>query len=115
MLNKNTATFYLGPPPPSNIRVTSSTTSTILLKWDDECEDNPTLCDDDRTTAKYVLTYSVAGGGTVYTRPIPDPVSQYNLTGVKANNNYEIIMRIVTKESNVCSDQSQVTIGTTSE
>ena len=104
-----------GPPPPSNIRVTSSTKTTILLEWDDECEDNPeVMCDNDRTTSEYVIKYNVAGGN-VYTRPLEAPASQYNLDEVNANNQYEITMMIVAKESNVYSDQSQIVVGTTSK
>ena len=104
-----------GPPPPSNIRVTSSTKTTILLEWDDECEDNPAvMCDDNRTTFEYEIRYNVPGG-VVNTRILEGPASQYTLDQLGANNNYEITMMIVAKESNVYSNQSQIVVGTTSE
>ena len=88
----------------------------MLLQWNDECEDNTTPCDNDRTTFEYLINYNLAGGGTINTRTrqIPGPAWQYNLSDLNANNNYEITMIIVAKESNVYSDQSQVVTGTTS-
>ena len=95
-----------GPPTPSNIRVTSSTKTNIVLEWNDECEDNSAvMCDNDRTTSEYVIKYNVAGG-VVIKRTLEAPASEYELNQVTANNDYEIIMMIVAKESNVYSDQS---------
>ena len=112
----NLNAFISGPPPPPNIRVISSTTITLLLEWNDECEDNPAAkCDNDRTTSEYVITYHVADGGTAAKRQIPGSASQYNLTGIYANNNYEITMMIVANGSNIFSDRSPVVFGTTSE
>ena len=107
--------YILGPPPPSNVRVISSTTDTMLLEWNDECEDNPALCEDDRTTYEYVIKYNLAGGGVVLTRRMPGAVSQYVLAGANSNSDYEITMMIVARESNVFSDQSQIVFGTTSK
>ena len=109
--------YYLisGPPTPSNIRVTNSTKTTILLEWDDKCEDNSAvMCDDNRTTSEYVIKYNVAGG-VVIKRTLEGPASEYELNQVTANNDYEITMMIVAKELNVYSDQSQIVVGTTSE
>ena len=87
----------------------------MVLEWIDECEENPALCDNNITTFEYVIKYNVAGCETVYTRRIPVPASQHTLDGLNANNDYEITMMIVAKESKVYSDQSQVACGTTSE
>ena len=87
----------------------------MLLEWNDECEDNPALCDDDRTTSEYVIKYNYPGGGFSNTKRIPGPASQYALTRLNSNNRYEITMMIVAKESNVFSDQSQIVFGTTSK
>ena len=87
----------------------------MLLEWNDECKASSTLCDNNRTTSEYVITYHVAGGGIDYKRQIPGLALLYTLNGLTANSHYEITMMIVAKESNVYSDQSQVVVGTTSE
>ena len=79
--------FYYTEPnaPPENVRGRNTSSTSILVQWDDVSQR-----DQNGIILSYTVTYKTLPGGTPTTEVVHTPTKQVTLTGLKKYTNYSI-------------------------